>query len=67
MEIKNMITRQSLSGPLSFRSLRGFIVSDREASEELQPITNREFLSVLSMLIVGLLLLAVTIGPLKIL
>lgn len=61
-----MIPQQSLQGSLSLRLIREFFVSDDDQFGALKPISNREFYSVLAMLIAGLALLAVTIGPLKI-
>ena len=62
-----MLMRQSIMQPFSFKVIRDFFPPSEESFEELQPITNREFFSVLGMLVVGLLLLAVTIGPITIL
>jgi len=61
-----MIQRQSVPAPFSFRMIREFLVSDEELFGEMKPIGNREFYTILAMVIGAVLLLAVTIGPLAI-
>jgi hypothetical protein len=64
---EEMIRRQSAPEPFVFWLIREFLATKEDASEDLQPISSKEFYSVLGMLFAGILLLAVTIGPFKIL
>jgi hypothetical protein len=57
------IRRQSIPEPSLFRLILEFLFSDEKRIEELEPIGDKEFYSILAMLITGIVLLAVTIGP----
>jgi hypothetical protein len=67
MKGKPMIIRQTVPEPFAFWLIREFLTSDEDKSEDLQPIDNKEFYSVLAMLIAGVAVLALTIGPFAIL
>lgn len=58
-----MIKRQSIQEPFAFWLIREFMASKEDASEDLRPISNREFYSILAMLVAGVAALALTIGP----
>jgi len=58
-----MVRRHSVAQPLAFRLIEEFFISDDDEFEESKPISNKEFYSILAMLIVGVVVLAVTIGP----
>jgi hypothetical protein len=58
-----MIKRQSIQEPFAFWLIREFLTSEEDAAEELRPITNREFYSILAMLVAGVAVLGLTIGP----
>ncbi len=62
-----MINRQSVQEPFAFWLIREFLASDENGLEDLQPIDDKEFYSVLAMLITGVVVLALTIGPFAIL
>ena len=61
-----MIRQQSVPEPFVFQLVREFLVSDDDRIEELEPIGDKEFYSVLAMLIAGVVLLALTIGPIAV-
>jgi hypothetical protein len=61
-----MIRQQSVPRPFAIRLVREFLISDDEQFEELEPIGDREFYSILAMLIVGVVLLALTIGAIAV-
>jgi len=63
MKGEPMINRQTVPEPFAFWVIREFITSDEAASEDLKPIDSKEFYSVLAMLIAGVAVLALTIGP----
>jgi hypothetical protein len=67
MKGEPMINRQSIPEPFAFWLIREFLTSHEYESEDLKPIDNKEFYSVLAMLIAGIAVLAVTIGPFAIL
>jgi hypothetical protein len=61
-----MIRQQSVPDLFAFQLVREFLISDDDQFEELEPIGDKEFYSVLAMLIAGVVLLALTIGPIAI-
>lgn len=62
-----MFNRQTVPEPFAFWLIREFLTSDEDELEDLRPMDNKEFFSVLAMLIAGIAVLAVTIGPFAIL
>jgi hypothetical protein len=65
--IYKMIKRQSIQEPFAFWLVRAFLPSEEDVSEDLRPISDKEFYAVLAMLIAGVAALALTIGPFAIL
>ena len=63
MKGEPMINRQTVPEPFAFWLIREFLTSDEDASEDLKPIEDKEFYSMLGMLIAGVAVLALTIGP----
>lgn len=62
-----MIQQQSTAEHFAFWLVRTFLASAEDQSEDMRPISDKEFFAVLAMLIGGVLLLALTIGPFGIL
>ena len=62
-----MINPHSVKEPFAFWLIREFLAADEDGSEELQPIDDKEFYSVLGLLVAGIAILALTIGPLAVL
>jgi hypothetical protein len=58
-----MINRQSVQEPFAFWLIRECLMSKTDESEELRPIDDKEFYSVMALLAAGVLVLALTIGP----
>jgi len=58
-----MINRQSISEPFAFWFDWELLNSEELDSEDLQPIDDKEFYSGLAMLVTGVIILALTIGP----
>jgi hypothetical protein len=61
-----MINRQSIRDPFAFWLSQEFLAVDEHESEDLKPIGDKEFYSVLAMLVTGVVVLALTIGPIAI-
>ena len=61
-----MIKRQVISEPFAFWLIREFLSDEEEGWEELKPIGNKEFYSILAMLVAAVAVIALTIGPLSI-
>ena len=62
-----MIRRQSIQQPSWWELVRESFISDDDQFDELKPIGDKEFYSVLAILVAGVVLLALTIGPIAIL
>ncbi len=62
-----MIKRHVISEPFAFWLVREFLSGDAESLENLEPIGNKEFYSILAMLLAGVAAIAFTIGPFSIL
>ena len=52
--------------PFVFSLLREVFFSVEDQREELQPVSDREFYSILTILVAGLATIALTIGPLAV-
>ncbi len=52
--------------PFLFSLIRDVLFSEEDQHEDLQPVGDREFYSILTILIAGLAIMAFTIGPLAI-
>ncbi len=66
MEREEMIRQQSVPEPFALQLVRDFLISDDGQFEEVEPIGDKEFYSILAMLIAGVVLLALTIGPIAV-
>jgi hypothetical protein len=62
-----MINRQSIPEPFSLWFSREFLTAETNDSEDLLPIDNKVFYSELAMVVTGVIVLALTIGPFGIL
>ena len=57
------MSRQVIQERFAFWLVREFLTSEDEQFTNLEPISNKEFYSVLGLLIAGVAVLALTIGP----
>lgn len=58
-----LIRRHVVPEPFMFGLIREFFESDDDQFEDLQPIGSKEFYSILGLLLGGVAILALTIGP----
>jgi hypothetical protein len=58
-----MIKRNVFSEPFAFWLTREFLATEEDQAEDLRPIGDKEFYSTLAMLVAGIVVLALTIGP----
>jgi hypothetical protein len=58
-----MIKRNAYQEPFAFRLVREFLTTEEDQAEDLRPIGNKEFYTTLAMLVAGVAVLALTIGP----
>ncbi len=61
-----MIKRQAISEPFAFWLIREFLGGEEESFEELTPVSDKEFYSILAMLVAAIAAIALTIGPFSI-
>ena len=58
-----MTEQKESTEPLVFCLIRQFLATEEDQMLDLQPITNKEFYSVLLILVLGIVILALAIGP----
>ncbi len=61
-----MIRRQLLSQPFAFWLIQEFLSGEEETLEELTPIGDKEFYSILALLLAAVAVIALTISPFSI-